>query len=214
MSLLHLIKHKIFPSSDVWFYLNTNKHFSTNIFFLLYRQWEIDTLKESLGQLLFSLSGKCLFTKPRLSLSVGLSHKTQSYDIKIRNLPKQEYRPEQFHQSIKYYKKLFLAPFLYHVMVLPQSVFQNQFFKIPLKKKLQKQRLPLFCLIKSLPALGRNLPAFHLPVTLLQKFLHSSLDLRHLLHHQEFIQWTPKQKLPRQWHPNTTQLQQQPVSKT
>lgn len=66
---------------------------------------------------------------------MGLSHKTQSYDIKIRNLPKQEYRPEQFHQSIKHYKKLFLAPFLYHVMVLPQSVFQNQFFKIPLKKK-------------------------------------------------------------------------------
>lgn len=136
MSLLHLTKHKIFPSSDAWFYLNINKYFLTNIiFFLLYRQvqWENGTFKESLGQLLFSLSGNSLFTKPRLSLWV-LPHKTQSYEIKIPNLPKQEYRPEQFYQSINDYKKLFLAPFSYHVMIPPQSVFQNPFFKIPSKK--------------------------------------------------------------------------------
>lgn len=36
-----------------------------------------------------------------------LPHKTQSYDIKIPNLPKQEDRPEQFYQSINYYKKYF-----------------------------------------------------------------------------------------------------------
>lgn len=135
MSLLHLTKHKILPSSDAWFYLNTNKHFLTNIFFSFIqtsamRKWYI---WRKPGPADFVPFWKQSVHKTKTVSLWVLPHKTQSYYIKIHNLPKQEYSPEKFHQSIKYYKKLFLAPFSYHVVVLPQSVFQNQFFKNPLK---------------------------------------------------------------------------------
>lgn len=128
MSLLYLIKHKVFSSSDAWFYLNTNKHFSTNIIFSFIQTMRKWYTQRKPGRASFLPFWKQSVHKTKTVSLWVLSHKIQSYDIKIPNLPKQEYRPEQFHQSIKYYKKLFLAPFLYRVMVLPQSVFQNQFF--------------------------------------------------------------------------------------
>lgn len=113
----------------------------------------------------------------------ALPHKTQTMVSKcLIYQKKKNQRPKQFQQSRKFYKKLFLAPFSYHVMLLPQSVFQNRFFKIP--SKITSETTPASLLPDQVTTSPRHKPT-STPLTnkTVQKFPQSSLNLRYLPNH-------------------------------